>query len=91
MSSMNPLEFFTDEDLLNELQNRQEAKELAYLFYLGFEGGDEWLFMSHVEYDQLQDIYELEMDEFEENHLYDSDNWEPDSDNEDQFNEDFSG
>lgn len=82
MQDINPLDFFTDEQLLLELQNRQEAKELAYLCYLALENEEEWYCMSSVNYEGLQEVYEMEMEQFEDNHLYDSDNWEPRSDEE---------
>ena len=87
-----PLDFYTDQQLLEELRDRQEAKELYFLFYLGLNDLDDglsWLTMSNFEYDQLQDLYEIEMDEFEENGLYDSDNWTPESDEEmDEWDDD---
>jgi hypothetical protein len=83
--SIRQLDFYTDQELIEELQLRQDAKELYYLFYLGLNDADDgqsWLTLGNFEYDQLQDLYELEMEEFEENGLYDSDNWTPMSDDE---------
>jgi len=86
---MGPLDLFTDLELFEEIKRRQDAKELAYLCYLGLDNGEDWFCMSDISYDGLQEIYEMEIEEFEENELYDSDNWTPDADTEDQFREDF--
>ena len=89
MDDINPLDFFTDEQLLLELERRQEAKELAYLCYLALEDEERWYCMSSINHDGLQEVYQMEMEQFEDNPLYDSDNWSPDKDLEDQFEEDF--
>jgi len=88
---MGPLDLFTDQELFEELRRRQNDKELSYLCYLGVSDADDgegWLYMSDITYDQLQEIYEDEMDTFEGNHLYDSDNWNPTDKEITQWNED---
>ena len=86
---MGPLDLFTDEDLLMELQARQEAKELAYMCYLAIEDEEHWYCMSSINYEGLQEVYGMEMEQFSDNPMYDSDNWTRDKDLEDQFEDDF--
>ena len=82
---LGPLDLFSDQDLIDELSRRQCEKELAYLMYLGIDDvddGEVWLYSSNVTYDALREIYDMEMEEFEENGLYNADNWTPRSDEE---------
>lgn len=87
----NPLDFFTTEQLFEEIKARQESQEAAYMFYWGLADETAWMYMSNVDYDQIQEIYEMEMEDWEGYMgVCDPASWTPDSDLEDQFEEDWA-
>jgi hypothetical protein len=58
------LDLMTDIELLEVVETRLRAKELAYLFAWGSEGGENWMYLDSLDYDHLQQIYEHAMEEF---------------------------
>lgn len=74
---MTDLDLLTDEELIEVLRNRLEAKELCYLFAWGDHDGEHFWYATSIDFDQLMQIYDHCMEDFEENGLYNTANWKP--------------
>lgn len=73
---MTELDLMTDEEIVSILQDRMRAKELCYIFAYGIDGGEYYSIVSELDFEQLNEIYEHEMEEHT-SYLYNADNWNP--------------
>ena len=74
--TMTDLDLMTDEQLVETLRDRLEAKGLAYLFAWGLKDGEEYALCNHTTLDMLNTIYEDCIEDLEEE-LYSTDTWDP--------------
>ncbi len=77
--SMTDIDLMTDEQLVEILRNRMEAKEVAYLFAWGDHDGEHFWYATSLDFEHLNIIYEHCMEDFE-GEIYNSDNWNPTKD-----------
>lgn len=70
------LDLMTDIELLEVVETRLRAKEIAYLFAWGSDDAESWMYLGSLDYDHLQQIYEHQMEEFDAD-IFNSDTWQP--------------
>lgn len=83
------LDFFTNTELIECLRDRLESREMAYLFVWAYDDGENWMIADNLEYDHLQDVYEIKSEDFEQE-ILNTDTWQENPEDLEAFEEDFS-